>query len=96
LAPFRVDVDYIEGDMGALPWSNERFDRVLSWFTSFGYFDDAENRRVLREAHRVLRPGGRFLVENNNLVELLPRWLPAVVTERDGNFTIAAGVPSPA
>lgn len=83
-----VDVDYVKGDMRTLPWQGARFDRVISWFTSFGYFDDDENRRVLHEAHRVLRPGGRLLIENNNLVELLPRWLPAVVIERDGNFAI--------
>jgi ubiquinone/menaquinone biosynthesis C-methylase UbiE len=83
-----IQVDYVEGDMRLLPWTNERFDRVLSWFTSFGYFDDQDNRRVLQEAHRVLRPDGRLLIENNNLVELLPRWQPAFVTERDGNFAI--------
>jgi ubiquinone/menaquinone biosynthesis C-methylase UbiE len=83
-----VDVDYVEGDMRQLPWTEERFDRVVSWFTSFGYFDDQDNRRVLKEAHRVLRPDGRLLIENNNLVELLPRWQPALVTERDGHFEI--------
>ena len=83
-----VDVDYVKGDMRQLPWTDERFDRVLSWFTSFGYFDDQDNRRVLQEAHRVLRPAGRLLIENNNLVELLPRWQPALVTERDGHFAI--------
>ena len=83
-----VDVDYIEGDMRLLPWTDERFDRVVSWFTSFGYFDDTDNRRVLQEAHRVLRPVGRLLIENNNLVELLPRWQPAIVTERDGHIAI--------
>jgi hypothetical protein len=36
----------------------------------------------------VLRPGRRLLIENNNLAELLPRWLPAVVVERDGDFMI--------
>ena len=83
-----VDVDYVKGDMRRLPWTDDRFDRVLSWFTSFGYFDDQDNRRVLQEAHRVLRPAGRLLIENNNLVELLPRWQPALVTERDGHFAI--------
>jgi ubiquinone/menaquinone biosynthesis C-methylase UbiE len=83
-----VDVDYVKRDMRRLPWTDERFDRVLSWFTSFGYFDDQDNRRVLQEAHRVLRPAGRLLIENNNLVELLPRWQPALVTERDGHFAI--------
>lgn len=84
----RLEVDYVHGDMRSLPWGDGSFDRVLSWFTSFGYFDDTDNRRVLSEARRVLRPGGTLLIENNNLAELLPRWLPSVVIERDGNLMI--------
>lgn len=84
----RVEVEYVDGDMRSLPWPDGRFDRVFSWFTSFGYFYDLENRRVLREARRSLRPGGRLLIENNNLAELLPRWLPSVVIERDGDLMI--------
>jgi ubiquinone/menaquinone biosynthesis C-methylase UbiE len=83
-----LEVQYVEGDMRSLPWADSSFDCVVSWFTSFGYFDDDDNRRVLREAHRILRPGGRLLLENNNLAELLPRWLPTVVVERDGDFSI--------
>ena len=83
-----LPIEYVHGDMRSLPWPDHSFDRVVSWFTSFGYFDDEENRLVLREARRVLRPGGRLLIENNNLAELLPRWLPSVVVERDGNFSI--------
>lgn len=83
-----VEVEYVEGDMRSLPFPDGRFDRVISWFTSFGYFDDQENRRVLREAHRVLRAGGKLLIENNNLAELLPRWLPWVVVERNGDLAI--------
>lgn len=82
-----VRVEYVEGDMRDVPWDG-RFDRIVSWFTSFGYFDDDENRAALREAHRALRPGGRLAIENNNLAELLRRWQAAIVVERDGDFAI--------
>ena len=57
-----VDVDYLEGDMRDLPWSAQ-FEAVVCWFTSFGYFDDDDNREVLRQFRKVLRPGGALLIE---------------------------------
>jgi SAM-dependent methyltransferase len=85
-----VDVEYVEGDMRSLPWA-ERFDRVVIWFTSFGYFVDDENRQVLEEAHRALRPGGLLAIENNHLPPLLRVWMPDRVSERDGNLMIDRG-----
>lgn len=73
-----VAVEYVEGDMRALPWV-DRFDAIVSWFTAYGYFDDEQNRSVLREVHRALRPGGRFLVELNHKDGLLPTWMPSTV-----------------
>ena len=73
-----VAVDYVEGDMRAIPWT-DRFDAVVSWFTAYGYFDDAQNRAVLREVQRTLRPGGRFLLELNHKDGLLPIWVPSTV-----------------
>jgi SAM-dependent methyltransferase len=82
-----VDVEYLEGDMRELRWSS-RFDAVLNWFTSFGYFDDADNRRVLEQAYESLKPGGRLLIENNNAAAVLRTFVPAIVNERDGDLLI--------
>ncbi len=82
-----VHVEYVHGDMRALPWT-DRFDAVVSWFTAYGYFDDAQNRAVLAQVHRALRPGGRFLVELIHKDGLLPHWLPATVSEVDDGVLI--------
>jgi SAM-dependent methyltransferase len=89
-----VEVEYVEGDMRSLPWT-ERFDRVVIWFTSFGYFADDDNRRVLAEALRALRPGGRLGLEMNHLPVLLRVWQQDRVTERDGDFMIDRGAYDP-
>jgi SAM-dependent methyltransferase len=71
-----ANVDYRLGDLRELPVDGP-FDAVISWFTSFGYFDDDGNRQVLAEYHRVLRPGGRLLLETQNHDELVRRFTPA-------------------
>jgi SAM-dependent methyltransferase len=82
-----VEVEHVEGDMRSLPWS-DRFDRIVCWFTSFGYFDDPGNRRVLAEACRALKPGGRLLIENNNRDFVLSHFDPERIAERDGDFML--------
>lgn len=82
-----VEVEYVEGDMRSLPWE-ERFDLVLNWFTSFGYFDDAGNRAWLREARTTLRPGGRVVLDVHNRDAFARNWLPVTLTERDGDLLV--------
>jgi 2-polyprenyl-3-methyl-5-hydroxy-6-metoxy-1,4-benzoquinol methylase len=47
-----VTVDYVHGDMRAIPWT-DRFEAVVSWFTAYGYFDDAQNRTVLAQVYQA-------------------------------------------
>ena len=68
--------DHRVGDLRELPVDGP-FDAAISWFTSFGYFDDDGNRKVLAEYRRVLRPGGRLLLELHNRDELVRRFTPA-------------------
>jgi len=55
---------YAAADMRALPFRDASFDAVVNLDSSLGLFlADAEDVRALAEARRVLRPGGRFLLE---------------------------------
>jgi SAM-dependent methyltransferase len=82
-----VTVEYVEGDMRSLPWKG-RFDRVVNWFTAFGYFDDAGNREVLAQIVRVLKPGGRAALELNNRDMIIREFQPTRLTEREGDLMI--------
>ncbi len=82
-----VEVDYVHGDMRELAWE-DRFDAVACVFTSFGYFDDDGNRRVLEAVRRALRPEGRLWLDVNNLPWLLANFRDQVVVERDGQWMI--------
>ena len=52
-----------QGDFRELPYEDGSFDVVLNLFTSLGYAGDAEDRRAVREFRRVLRPGGRLVIQ---------------------------------
>ena len=53
-----------QGDMRYLPFADGSFALVVNFFTSFGYFaKPEEDQRVLTEIRRVLRSGGRFMLD---------------------------------
>ena len=64
-----VSVDYRNGDMRNLAGIGP-YDAVLIWFFSFGYHGDEDNRKVLEAVSRVLKPGGRLLIDQYNAASL--------------------------
>ena len=78
---------YLRADMRELPFSMQ-FDAVVSLFTSFGYFDDrGDDARVLDGVARALIPGGRFLLDVMNAVEVRANLVPASET-RQGDHVV--------
>jgi SAM-dependent methyltransferase len=48
----------LQGDMRRLPVRPASLSGICLWFTPFGYFGDAENRRLFQELAACLKPGG--------------------------------------
>jgi ubiquinone/menaquinone biosynthesis C-methylase UbiE len=54
---------WVQADYRELPLPDESFDAALNLFSSLGYLGDEDDTRVLAEIRRVLRPGGRLVIE---------------------------------
>ena len=54
--------EFAVDDMRELNFT-DRFDAVINWFNSFGYFDVETDFMVLRNLANCLRPGGMLLME---------------------------------
>lgn len=80
-------VTWIRSDMRELPLAGG-FDAVVNLFTSFGYFEeDEEQVKVLKEVFRMLRPGGRFIIDFLNPAYVASHLVPHSVRE-DGDTLI--------
>ncbi|MDQ7824801.1 MAG: class I SAM-dependent methyltransferase [Candidatus Eremiobacteraeota bacterium] len=58
----QLDAEFVKGDMRKIPFE-QKFDFVLNFNHSFGYFDDAENIEVIKGVFKALKSGGRFLID---------------------------------
>lgn len=79
-------VTWIRSDMRQLPLDGG-FDAVVNLFTSFGYFeDDGEQVKVLREIRRMLKPGGKFIIDFLNPAYVIRHLVPHSSREDGDNL----------
>ena len=84
----KLKVEFVKGDMRCFRRLGA-FDAVINMFTAFGYFKNPrDDRRVLENIHRSLKPGGKLLMEM--LGKEILAWRNAK-SARGGVGLIAAG-----
>jgi len=85
-AEAQVEIRWIRSDMREIPCEPE-FDAVINMFTAFAYFETkAEDQKVLDGVHRVLKPGGLFLMENVLRESIMRDFMPYGVTRLAGDI----------
>ncbi len=62
----KVMVEFIAADLRDMSMLRQHFDGILLFWQSFGFFDGAMQMRIFADLHRMLRPGGRLLIDIYN------------------------------
>lgn len=80
-------VKFARKDMRSLGFKN-KFDVIYAMFTAFGYFaDEKDNEKALKSMARSLKPGGKFLLDLNNIIEVITRVNKLHKKKSDGTMT---------
>lgn len=74
----------LRADMRRLPLRPESLTGITMWFTPFGYFSAAENKRLLASLAACLRPGGVLLLDYLNAERVRTGLVPKDRFEREG------------
>jgi ubiquinone/menaquinone biosynthesis C-methylase UbiE len=95
-----AEIEWIEGDAGALPFTDASFDAVCCQL-GLQFFSDRAD--ALREMHRVLKPGGRVGIMTWGPIERCPSqavmqetWTRNVGPEKGALFALQHALPDPA
>ena len=72
------DAEFIQADMTAVPLPDNSFEGVMSMFGAMGHLSPAGQTAMVREAWRLLTPGGLAIFTNGNLWS--PFSLPTTIT----------------
>jgi SAM-dependent methyltransferase len=81
----RGDLRVARADMRALPWADSTFGALVSFFTSFGYFEaEDENAATVREMRRVIVKSAPVLFDYLNVHRELSRLVQREQRRVDG------------
>lgn len=84
LAPTDLRPWLLRGDMRRIPAKAGALAGICLWFTPFGYFSDAQNRTLMLDLGRLLRPGGILLMDYLNAGLVARTLVPEDTLERAG------------
>ena len=84
LAPAGLRPWLVRGDMRSVPVKAGTLSGICLWFTPFGYFPDAQNRTLLLDLGRLLRPGGVLVMDYLNADQVVRALVPEDTLERAG------------
>lgn len=83
-----LDVEFVQEDMRTF-CRPEAFGATLNMFTSFSFFEDPEeDRQVLVNVYRSLKPGGALILETTGKEILARIFVERDWQERDGTLTL--------
>ncbi len=83
LTDIKFEVKDMREDLGF-----ELFDAIINMWSSFGYFEDYANNKIIENFHRALRKSGILFIDIENRDYILKHFISETFKEKDGVFIL--------
>lgn len=85
----RCQVEFVQGNATEIKLPSASFDHVLVLGNSLGYLPDSvDDLRIMREAYRVLSPGGNLLIDVTDGAIIRKKFRPNAWHEIEANIVV--------
>jgi SAM-dependent methyltransferase len=83
----KVDAKFIQGDVRNNPFVN-KFEAAICVWSSFGYYSEDDDFRILKGVHKALKANGRFLIDVPNRDFIINHFRPRDWTKAGSGYVM--------
>lgn len=81
------NIEFIKKDMRE-PLGDSIFDGIINLWSSFGYFDDDTNYKIIQNFNNALKKGGKFIIDLENRDYIINHFVYETFKEKEGVFIL--------
>ncbi|MHA1659294.1 MAG: class I SAM-dependent methyltransferase [Promethearchaeota archaeon] len=67
-------IEFINSDFIFYDFKNKKFDKIISFFSSFGYYNDEYNERYIKKVSGLIKKNGIFILDIFNFIYFIKNY----------------------
>jgi len=73
------NIDFINNDFISYDFKNKKFDKIISFFSGFGYYNDKDNEKYVKKVSELIKKNGIFMLDIFNFIYFIKSYKEGII-----------------